>query len=103
MATENRCDGCRHWRRIDKGDLTDYEAKPPYVSDEVDESDPSFVAIGECRRYPPQIIEAIMVDTAAVIQKNHRINLSLTSPAITLRGSCWPLTWEADSCGEWTA
>ena len=100
VQTEQRCDACRFWKRVEQQGLTDYEQAPPYVSGTLPKSDPAFVGVGKCRRNPPQIVELIISGTTEAIKRNHKICLDDKSPAVLLRASCYPYTWDCGWCGE---
>lgn len=98
--SQERCDACRFWQRVEKGNLTDYENTPPYVSEDLDESDPDFVGLGYCRRFPPVLNPLAMQDAIDTINKNHHVQLGFERPKIIMDGSQQPVTWEFDWCGE---
>lgn len=96
--SKKRCETCRFWQRTEKGELYNFEG-PPWVSDEVDENDPSFVEIGECHRNPPSLSDYLLQLCANT--PLHRDKNCSDSPSLRLAGSAFPATWFFDWCGEW--
>lgn len=89
------CESCRFWRRVDTGNLYDYE-KDFLLSDEVDD----LATVGHCQRFPPVFDAARNAELKA-----DRMNASGygNSDAVTfhrLMSSVFPFTDDYEWCGE---
>jgi hypothetical protein len=83
-----QCKSCVHW---DRANVDDISNKLSCCDTTEDES--WFAMVGECKRYPPRILD----------ERLRIMHGSETFGNLIEEGGAvfFPVTWDMDECGEW--